>query len=63
MSPSNPYVALRERLGWSQERLAQELGISRWTVIRRETGKLPLTKIEALALEALEARAKLAEDL
>jgi transcriptional regulator with XRE-family HTH domain len=33
--------ALRERLGWSQERLAIELGLDRSTVSRMESGQPP----------------------
>jgi putative transcriptional regulator len=36
---SKEIKALRDRLGWSQERLAQEMGVSFTTVNRWETGK------------------------
>lgn len=41
--------ALREQLGWTQERMARELGVSFSTVNRWEHGKTP----SSLALQAL----------
>lgn len=35
----NSLPAHRERLGWSQQRLADELGVSRQTVISLEKGR------------------------
>ena len=31
-------VAVRVKLGWTQQRLADELGVSRWSVMRWEKG-------------------------
>jgi putative transcriptional regulator len=39
MSEQIDLLAFRERLGWSQARLADELGIDRSTVSRIETGQ------------------------
>jgi DNA-binding transcriptional regulator YiaG len=46
-------VDLRARLYWSQEHLAQELGISRSTVARWETGKRSVPPMASMALSWL----------
>lgn len=46
-------VAIRKHLGWTQERLAEELHISPSTVARWETGRVKPTQHFAHALEAL----------
>lgn len=47
------YRAKRVQLGYTQEQLAEALGVARGTVNRRESGTLPITPEAALALEAL----------
>jgi len=47
----------RARLGLSQTELAEALGIHRSAIARYETGTLPVPKLVALAIEALEYRA------
>jgi DNA-binding XRE family transcriptional regulator len=46
-------IGLRARLCWSQTHLAQELGVSRSTVARWETGQRPLPAMAAMALSWL----------
>jgi DNA-binding XRE family transcriptional regulator len=41
----------RVRLDWTQEQLAKTLGIARNTVARYESGRLPIPKLVALAIE------------
>jgi transcriptional regulator with XRE-family HTH domain len=41
MSEAIDIRSLRDRLGWTQERLAQELGLDRSSVSRMETGQSP----------------------
>ena len=48
--------AARARLGLSQEGLAKALDIHRVTVALYETGRQPIPKVVALALETLETR-------
>ena len=52
MAP-NRMVALRKRLGWSQTRLAQSLGMTLSAVWRMENGKRPIRTVTALAVEHL----------
>ena len=47
----------RDRLGWTQERLAAALDLDVGTVSRLESGDARLRTVHLLALEALEARA------
>lgn len=51
MTPQE-YRALRERLGWSQKRLAEAVGVSRETVVRREGGhpSYPIDREAELAI-------------
>lgn len=50
---TNPLTELRTRLGWSQTRLAEELGVNQSTVSRLERrGSVP--RVIRLALERLE---------
>lgn len=44
----------RDRMGWSQERLARELKVSRQSVANWEDGKSPITIMITLSLEKLE---------
>ena len=53
MTP-NEYKSLRERLGLTQAGLALRLGVSRRTIISRETGAR-ITEEAALAIRALAA--------
>lgn len=39
MEPAVDIIALRKRLDWTQEQLADELGLDRSTVSRMERGK------------------------
>lgn len=45
--------ALRDRLGWTQERLARELGVSWITVQRWEKGKVMPSPLAAARIAAL----------
>jgi transcriptional regulator with XRE-family HTH domain len=57
---------IRERLGWSQQRLAQELGMSLSRIVDYERGStrgvpqhpVVIPKVVELALEALSARVR-----
>lgn len=51
-----PLAQARARLGWSQQRLAEALGVHRVTVARWEAGA-PCPRMAVLACEALERRA------
>jgi len=46
-------IELRVRLSWTQEHLAQELGVSRSTVARWESGQRPIPPMAAMALSWL----------
>ena len=48
--------ALRERLGWSREKLASELNVSLQSVYRWETGRTKPLPTVVRQLEALEKR-------
>lgn len=48
---------VRGRLGWTQQQLADALGLDVRNVGRIERGEIPLRQLHVLALEALEARA------
>lgn len=50
--------ALRDRLGWTQEQMARELGVSWTTVNRWENGRVKPSRLAVLALERLEHRPK-----
>ena len=43
-------LAVRVKLGWTQQRLADELGVSRWSVMRWEKGT---QEIPTLALRQI----------
>jgi DNA-binding XRE family transcriptional regulator len=45
--------AIRKQLGLTQAELAAELGVSRWTIIEREAGRVPITRETKLAMLAL----------
>lgn len=45
----------RESVGWSQERLARELEVSRVSVSNWESGFRPITKTLSLAISKLKA--------
>ena len=49
---SGQYQSFRRSIG-SQERVAKLLGISRFTIIRRERGKVRFSKADAMAIQAL----------
>jgi DNA-binding XRE family transcriptional regulator len=49
--------AARARLGMTQKALAEALGLHPMTIARHEGGALPIPKVVALAVEALETRA------
>lgn len=50
--------AWRERMGWSQERLAEALGVHTMTVSKWERGEQDHAPYLPLALDALEQQAK-----
>ena len=58
MTP-NPFRETRDRLGWTQKRLAEALGLHRVSVAQKETGARPIASVELLALECLLWRAGL----
>lgn len=45
--------ALRKQLGLTQAQLAAALGVSRWTIIEREAGRVPITRETELAMAHL----------
>ena len=45
---------IRERLGWSQARLAEALGVHPMTVSKWERGVQPISEMAALAIRFLE---------
>lgn len=49
---------LRQRLGWSQQQLAEALGVHRVTVANWERGLYPIDERTALAVRALERETK-----
>ena len=44
----------RHKLGWSQARLAKELGLSESAIVKMEAGNRPIEKRTILALRYLE---------
>jgi transcriptional regulator with XRE-family HTH domain len=50
----------REALGMTQDDLARELGVKMMTVSRWERGVYPIPRHIALAVEAIEARRRIA---
>ena len=44
----------RHHLGWSQARLAEELGLSESAIVKMEAGNRPIEKRTVLALKYLE---------
>jgi len=53
INETNPMRRIRKRLGWTQARLAHELGITVGAVARKERGERPVTQTDLLAMEAL----------
>jgi len=51
MTPS-AYQSFRRKIG-SQAKVAKLLGISRFTIIRREGGKTTFSKADAMAIKSL----------
>lgn len=47
------YASARKALGLSQEKLAALLGVHRITIVRRESGALPITTEAKLAIQSL----------
>lgn len=56
MTPAS-LKSLRTTLGWSQQRLADELGVQRNTVARWEMGLHPIAPIAARLIQSIIARA------
>lgn len=54
-TPASKYRATRIALGMTQTQLADRLGLHYTTVLRREKGRMPLTREAELALRALGA--------
>jgi DNA-binding XRE family transcriptional regulator len=52
MTTAARYKSTREHLG-TQAEVARRLGVSRVTLARRETGKLPINREAWLAIESL----------
>lgn len=52
MSPAE-YRAHREKLGFTQAGLSAILGIAREAVVRRESGKQPISEEMAIAIRSL----------
>jgi transcriptional regulator with XRE-family HTH domain len=50
--------ALRERRGWSQHQLAEEIGVDQATVSRIENGAKPRGPVEKLLTQMMTAAAK-----
>lgn len=46
---------LRKEIGWSQQELADELGMSRKSIVEMEGGKAPIERRTELAVRMLEA--------
>jgi transcriptional regulator with XRE-family HTH domain len=55
MSPAD-LKTLRASIGWSQQRLADEIGVTRNTINRWEMGLHPISLMAARALRALTPR-------
>lgn len=47
------YKAIRETLGLTQDALAERLGVTRETIVRRESGKATITEEAAMAIRSL----------
>jgi DNA-binding XRE family transcriptional regulator len=45
---------IREELGWSQAKLAEELGVALRTIVNREGGHVPITRETELAMRQLQ---------
>ena len=50
------FKAWRQGKGWSQQRAADELGVTKRSVIYWEKGTHPVTRLVELACEALDVR-------
>ena len=44
---------IRKQLGLTQAQLADALGVSRWTIIEREAGRVPITRETEFAMAQL----------
>ena len=53
--------ALRDRLGWSRERMAHELGVSASTIVRWEAGTTRPSNLAVQALGRLTRRVRAGE--
>lgn len=54
MAESQRYKQLREKLGLTQQELADKLGVHRTTIVNREKGHVPLTPEMFFALSGIE---------
>jgi len=61
-SRRNPIRAARERLGWTQERLAKEMGLASNSVARKERGLRPITERDLRQLRQILAENQGQED-
>ena len=55
--------AVRAFLGWTQQRMAEELGLSRKAVVQMEAGKAPIEKRTILSVMYLELMARAEEQV
>lgn len=55
--------AVRTFLGWTQQRMADELGLSRKAVVEMEAGKAPIEKRTVLSVMYLELMARAEEQV
>lgn len=63
-SVGSRFKLLRQAAGWTASQVAEELGVSRQTIVNIETKKTPFSKMQCLAfLNILNERSKTVRDL